>query len=61
MLSGRGLLHLADHSSRGVLSSVVCLNVIAKPERGGHGPNTGRSVTVGGGDYKKFVLPCVRE
>jgi len=46
VLSGRGLLHRADHSFRGVLANVVCLNVIAKPERGGHDPNTGRSATV---------------
>jgi hypothetical protein len=48
VLSGRGLFHRADHSYRGVLQSVVCLNVIAKPERGGHDPNTGRNATVGG-------------
>jgi hypothetical protein len=46
VLSGRGLLHRADHSSRGVLPSVVCLNVIAKNERGGHNPSMGRSATV---------------
>ena len=28
----------ADHSSRGVLPSVVCLSVIDKPHRGGLGP-----------------------
>jgi hypothetical protein len=70
VLSGRGLLRRADHSSRGVLPSVVCLNVIAKPERGGHDPNTGRSATVGGEKNKqkqktkpnkKCILPCVKE
>ena len=39
MLSGRGRsLQRADHSSRGVLPSVVCLSIIEKPRRGGLGP-----------------------
>ena len=31
VVSGRGLLGRADHSSRGVLPSVVCLSMIVKP------------------------------
>jgi hypothetical protein len=31
-------LRLSDHSSRGVLPSVACLNLIEKPHRGGRGP-----------------------
>ena len=31
VLSGRGLGVDADHSSRGVLPSVVCLSVVVKP------------------------------
>jgi hypothetical protein len=31
VLTGRGLLHWADHLSRGVLPSVVCLSEIVKP------------------------------
>jgi hypothetical protein len=40
----------ADHSSRGVLTSVVCpVSVIAKPRKWrGHDPESGLSVTVGG-------------
>ena len=33
VLSGRSLCEGADHSSRGVLTSVVCLSVISKPKR----------------------------
>jgi hypothetical protein len=33
-----GLLRRADHSSRGVLPSVVCLSVTEEPHRGGLGP-----------------------
>jgi hypothetical protein len=39
-------LRRADHSSRGVLPTVVCpLGVIAKPVMGNHAPETGRSAT----------------
>jgi hypothetical protein len=39
VLSGRGLLVWADHPSRGVLPSVVCLSKIVKPREWG-GPGT---------------------
>jgi hypothetical protein len=41
------LLRRADHSSRGVLRSFVYLKRVCSrsPLRGGHDPNTGRSVT----------------
>jgi len=32
VLSGRGLLRRADHSSRGVVPFVVCLSVISNPQ-----------------------------
>jgi hypothetical protein len=35
VLSGRGLLRRADHSSRGVVPTVVCLSVISNPQQGG--------------------------
>jgi len=38
--------HWADHSSRGVLPSVVCLSVILKFRKGGHDPKSGRSTTI---------------
>ena len=39
VLTGRILYVLSDHSSRGVLTSVVCLGVIVKPRiRGGPDP-----------------------
>ena len=38
-------LRRADHSSRKVLPSSVCLSVIMKPATGGHDPESGRSVT----------------
>ena len=31
-------LRWTDHSSRGVLPTVVCLSVIVEPQRGGPGP-----------------------
>ena len=37
VFSGRGLRQ-ADHSSRGVLPSVVCLSVIVNPRQRGLGP-----------------------
>jgi len=54
VFSGRGLLRRADHSSRGVLSNVVCLSVISKPRKGGHYPESGWSAT-GKYIYKKVV------
>jgi hypothetical protein len=43
------VLRRPDHSSRGVLSSVVCLSVIVKPRQcGGSGP-LGAVAPMGGG------------
>ena len=40
VLSGRRSLQRADHSSRGLLLTVVCLSVIVEPEKlGGLGPS----------------------
>jgi hypothetical protein len=35
VLSCRGLLRRADHSSRGVVQTVMCLSMIMNPQQGG--------------------------
>jgi hypothetical protein len=56
MLFYKSLLR-ADHSSRGVLLSVVCpMFVIAKPLKGGHDPKSGQSAAA----KKKYSILTIK-